>query len=324
MLISFLLLIIAASFDVVYAKIEVDSLSKQAEKLLEDDKPDEAINLCNQILKENPDNSMALAFRGWAYIKTDKYDLAFEDCNKALQIDPRNKVAFNYRGACYESKGETTKALIDYAKAMKIDPKWFKPYYYRGSLYYDQENYEKALADFNTAIKCDPKFAPSYSMRGMTYMGMDNPEEAFKDLDKSIELDPEDPWNYAARGLANLYIIRLNDAARDLEKSIELDPQTGSYEPYIMLAAIQFITGSFAKSKENFHKVLEFEKEDQFIREISNIAVVITTIAEIRIFIILAAIAILHAIYYLSRLEPESEKFSHSCNPGGLGGGSNQ
>ena len=148
----------------------------------------EAINLYNEILKDNPKN-FALTLRGVAYTGLQNYDAAITDFSKAIEIsDKHDYIAYNGRGMAYTFLKQYDAAISDFSKAIEINPEDASIYSNRGNTYLSLKQYDNALADLNKSIEIDPKFSSAYVNRGYLYEDLGETEKASADFAKAKEL----------------------------------------------------------------------------------------------------------------------------------------
>ena len=83
----------------------------------------DALQLYDEILKENPNHIDALNYKGLALASVGHYEEAIQWYDKALTIDPSNISALNNKGVALYNLGHYDEAIQWYDKALNIDPK---------------------------------------------------------------------------------------------------------------------------------------------------------------------------------------------------------
>ena len=156
---------------IIYRKLENDALAKkELEKSISKDKklaeprleladlltnsnPMEAMNQCNEVIKNNDRNTEAYLQRAKVYIKNLDYPNAINDISKTIMIDPTNPMFYFARAKCYQDFNQHVNAINDFTKCitLKAALKMEDPdaYYARAKSYEEIMNYEKAMEDYN-------------------------------------------------------------------------------------------------------------------------------------------------------------------------------
>ncbi len=111
--------------------------------------PQEAMNQCNEVLKNDDRNTEAYLVRSDVYKKNLDYPSAINDISKNILIDPSNPAFYLARGLCYQEFNQHTNAINDFSKYVSIKPDNPKAYFARAKSYEEIMNYEKAMLDYN-------------------------------------------------------------------------------------------------------------------------------------------------------------------------------
>ena len=127
-------------------KQNIDDLNKlfhQANKLYQDEKYEEAINIYKDLLEKIPNDTALLANYASALYKTKQYQKSLNLLNKSLNIDPKHVGSLVNRGDLYKRIGEFDKAKIDLEKAVKLAPNLVDAHINLGFLYLTIKEYQK-------------------------------------------------------------------------------------------------------------------------------------------------------------------------------------
>ena len=81
-----------------------------------------AENICQQILKADPNHPEALNLLAVISSSKNKHEIALELVAKAISIKPDYEEAHNNLGISLYLKGNTEKALVHFRKALSINP----------------------------------------------------------------------------------------------------------------------------------------------------------------------------------------------------------
>ena len=120
---------------------------------------DKALEIYENILKNDPNDLSALQNIAISYKHMGNHDRAFEIYDKIFSINPNHSASLNNCGNLYMQIGNYKRAIEYYEKALEIDPNAKNTYANLGSLYQRQEDFEKALNCFNK--QNDPKYDQS-------------------------------------------------------------------------------------------------------------------------------------------------------------------
>jgi len=115
--------------------------------------PKEAMEQCNEVIKNNDRNTNAYLARSRVYKKNLDYPSAINDISKTILIDPANPAFYFERGKCYQEFSQHTNAINDFSKciSLQVSQKAEDPdsYYARAKSYEEIQDYDKARADYN-------------------------------------------------------------------------------------------------------------------------------------------------------------------------------
>jgi len=261
---------------------KVNEYCKQAIELIENKKYDEAVDLLNKSIANNPNSNIAYANRaqaakylgkyaeakadaekaielnpknslayevlGTTYLIEKKYSEAVNNFDKAILYDKKNKIALVNRGTAKSKQGDSAGAIADYTQAIKIDPNFTTAYYNRGLEKYDLKDYHGAIADYTQTIKIDPNSAKAYYNRGNAKSSLNNYQEAIEDYTQAIKIDPNHTKAYNNRGSAKFEIKDYKGAIEDYTQAIKIDPN---------YAVAYYSRGNAKSSLNNYPEAVE-------------------------------------------------------------------
>lgn len=121
-------------------------------------------------------------------IESDDYKGAIEICNQVLQIETNNSVAYGLRGIALMRLKNYQQAIKDFDRAINIRPDSGYTYYFRGLAYLNLENYKLAVADLNQALRYEPELANAYYNRAYARYKLGDKQGAVADLRQSANL----------------------------------------------------------------------------------------------------------------------------------------
>jgi tetratricopeptide (TPR) repeat protein len=118
-------------------------------RLLTNIDPKEAMDQCNEVLRNDDRNTEAYLVRSDIYKRNLDYPNAINDISKDIIIDPSNPDFYYARGKCYMEFNQQANAVNDYSKFISLRPDDPAGYAARAQAYEGILNYDKAIADYN-------------------------------------------------------------------------------------------------------------------------------------------------------------------------------
>ncbi|RIB24321.1 hypothetical protein C2G38_2242070 [Gigaspora rosea] len=152
-------------------------------------------------LDYEPNNVLALMYRGKAHLIMKMYKEALEDLTKVLENDQNNFLALTYRGKAYFIMGEYEKAFADLTKVLENDQNNLLALTYRGKAYFIIGEYEKAFADLTKVLENEPENIIARRYRGEINQMMERYYESSDDLKELLKINPNDVWAINAHEL---------------------------------------------------------------------------------------------------------------------------
>lgn len=177
-------------------------------------------DVLNQKIKKE---TAILVFRGKESASRKKWEEAIDLYNKAIKENPNYGYAFISKGIAYMSQGELDKAISNFSESIDVSPEFTEAYQNRGVLLEYKGQFNKAIADFDKAIAADPNSYVLYFNRGMAYVYKSQCDKALPDLEKAIELKPDYAKAYINKGVVLEDLKRTGEAVAAYKKAIELD-----------------------------------------------------------------------------------------------------
>lgn len=158
--------------------------------------PNEAIEILDNVIAEDPANDFAYYRRGWIKDNIGDIDGALEDYSTAIDLDPDYYThGYLHRGILWKMKGEHEKATQDFETVIRLDsiPEEadcsFYAYYYLGQR-------EKAIEVLNATLEDGDN--GDYYDAACLYSIMGEKEQALAYLHKSLEMGWDD-FNHIRR-----------------------------------------------------------------------------------------------------------------------------
>jgi len=241
-----------------------NALIAKAEALVVLDRYQEASDILNALLKENPDNIFFLHRLGVISRKAGKYQEALGYIRKVLELNPNVKdavdemvlvykqmgqlqgglaeleklageskvpeVYYMHKGRVYIEEGDLDKAEKEFRRALEANPDNYQPYLYLGQINLNRKNYDQAVAEVDRILEQNERFAPAYLLKGMYLYSAGNSPAAEASYKKVLEINADDP--VASNNLAWIYASEdrnLDNALTLAENARGKDPNNPNY-----------------------------------------------------------------------------------------------
>jgi tetratricopeptide (TPR) repeat protein len=208
------------------ADVRFDTQIEKVRELRRDRKFDNAVALADQMVKEYPDNEVAIADRGSVLLEAGRYEAAMKDITRACKLDPTNIPSLKRRALCSFYLHKYNDALADYAKIIQLVPE-------DGTTYFDRAVLYTKIGD-TTSAKADKQRAADHGC----------PEGSMQALDRARQMYYSGRFQAAGQALTSLeqrgcrlpdlYIIRgrcrlaeesFQAAADDFGRAMQIHPE---------------------------------------------------------------------------------------------------
>jgi protein O-GlcNAc transferase len=173
---------------------------RQAQRLHQQSRLDEARTLYEQAVQIDPAHARALHLLGVIALQKDQPALAAEFIGKAVEADPSCVPAcVNYGSALHELR-RFEEAVASYDRAIAIDPRCAEAFYNRGNALRELAEHAAAIASYDRAIALKPVYADAYLNRGLALSALQQAAAAIQSFDKALAIRPDDAEAHFNRG----------------------------------------------------------------------------------------------------------------------------
>ena len=127
---------------------------------------EEAIKKMEEMLKQDPNNSMALIHLGNFYHDSNQPQKAVAYYERAIKVDPNNPDVITDCGIMYRDLGQFDKAIEYFNRSTKLNPNHFQSWFNLGVVYRnDKKNYPKAIEAWQKALSINPNMPGADEIR---------------------------------------------------------------------------------------------------------------------------------------------------------------
>jgi tetratricopeptide (TPR) repeat protein len=222
------LLLALASFglsqDVPAAPAPKSPLS-QAESLLNDGKPEEALALLAELAAKDPTAPGLETMLGKAYFQAKKFPQAILHLKAALQQNPEDLESIQLLALTFYASGDFQQAL---PLLERLGPQLPKSNadgpYLLGICYLMTQRWDDARRTFAQIFSVSPDSGMAYLMLGKILVRQRLEDRAVPQIEKALELDPRLPMAHFLLGEIDLYKKDTPAAVAEFQKELAINP----------------------------------------------------------------------------------------------------
>ncbi|MCR4733469.1 MAG: tetratricopeptide repeat protein [Treponema sp.] len=193
--------ILFSLFSISFAQTKQDALV-----LHNNGRDKEAIQVCEQELKENPNRIESYVVLCWSLISNKQYAEAEQRAADGLAISPYDWRLIEASAEARFYQGKNAAAMEQFqiyvARAPESAPRVGAAYYYMGEIFILQERYQHADIAFSSAVKKEPASDKWWVRLGYAREMAGNYYEALNAYDEALMLNPSSVA--AAKGRENV------------------------------------------------------------------------------------------------------------------------
>lgn len=211
-----------------------------------------------KILQKDPFNPSVNIMQGEDYALNHKYKLAKESYNKALKSEPDNSDAlYGYAQMSYylndlKSAKDTTQRILE------KEPENSAALAFMGKLAAEDSNYVRAVKYTKDAIKYEPNNYLYYLDLGNYYVQQGKNTDAIAAWDKAIDIDPEYFLAYAYRAGCYDEMGKYEEALENYRMVIKTNPKY--YYAYESTGMLAYHFGNYDEAREYFDQAYNYSK----------------------------------------------------------------
>jgi len=164
-----------------------DQLLKYADLAIENDKPDIAISICNNILDKDQLDGEALVILGNAYIKSGQKSSAIEHMEKAASLSPENPASWLALANIWKKLGDPNRVLDTLLKGKAALPENFSILRALGSAYLENDLASNAVPILKQALLIDPEDLPTRISLAKSFFVIGQTEDAWNTVSPCIK-----------------------------------------------------------------------------------------------------------------------------------------
>ncbi|MEW5818733.1 MAG: tetratricopeptide repeat protein [Cyanobacteriota bacterium] len=186
---------------------------------------DQAIQIFNDLLSDDPNDPEALVGLASAYQHKNKPDEAIKLAEKALESNPSYHYAYDVLSEIYFINKSNYLKAEEYAlKSLQIDPFSSSTYSLLAQIYYFQKYFPQCHEYATKALNLDPLNYVAHMALGLYYCHVPDYEKAEEHYKACLSIAPESSVAYGNYGLLNLAFAQNKMGYNLLREAVRLNP----------------------------------------------------------------------------------------------------
>lgn len=273
-----------ASLEIVRRKVTKsapgpEELVAKADKLLESDQIEKAIELYRNVISSNPKTTSAQLGLASALLEKGEYEDALKELSKMLELSPNSSEGqINFGVALYRS-GDINKSIEHYEKIIDIVKEkedLASTNYNLAVAYSHKGNFKKAITHYQLAIDSRKDYPQAYNNLGLIYEVVSS--ETVEESEKNIKLAKQSfltaieqrkgQYPLAYYNLARIYANEHNYQEAIAQFSIAVKQKTNFAEAYLdlgnayLLKTILTLQNELPQAIDAFQKAIGIRKDN--------------------------------------------------------------
>lgn len=182
---------------------------------------------CNDILKNDKENTFAMLFKALSFNRIGMQDSAIKMYRKILLKDPENKYAHFWIASPLFNKRLNAEAYNHLETAIKLDPGFIEPYLFMGSSYAKEKQDEKAMATFKKATAANPGSAIAWQSLAVLAVQKARYKESIDYIKNAMSLDSANTDLYSMLAECYMNLKSYKNALEAYKTAISISPDKG-------------------------------------------------------------------------------------------------
>lgn len=176
--------------EILEEKHDAEALYGRACALFRCEEYDDSLKDLNELLKEDPKNSLVLHTRALVYGACERLKDSIKDLEKVVTLKAESVEAWCDLGGAYLLKKEYALANEYFDKGIDIDKTCPDSWFGKGMVALEKKEYKKAIEFLNAAIRLDAKFLLAILARAEAYFMTNQKKEAALDVARANAIEP--------------------------------------------------------------------------------------------------------------------------------------
>jgi tetratricopeptide (TPR) repeat protein len=205
--------------------LDIDRTLKQAMRLHEKGRHEQAEKRYSKILQADPTHAGAMHLMGVLAHQAGRNAEAADLIRKAIDFDPHFSAAYFNLGLVQETLDNLGEAEACYRKSLEIDHTSSNAALNLGNLLFNAQRFEEAVSCYDTVLKLRPADALAHKNRSRALRELKDFDASLDAIRRAIELRPDDALLQFEYGNALRDERQLEQAVEHYEEALRLQPE---------------------------------------------------------------------------------------------------
>ncbi len=184
----------------------------------------EALNLYQEILKQNPNHLQGLVNAGKLYLKAKKPNIALRFLERANKVNANNPEILNNIGKAYIQLDNLVNAKNFFSQSIILDEKYTPAMINLAKIYRKENKNKEAIEIYNKVLEIKPQSIIALNNLGNIYHGTGKVDKAEELYRKALKLNPENAQLHLNFGNILQLKNKYEEALKEYERAIILNP----------------------------------------------------------------------------------------------------
>ena len=184
----------------------------------------DAEGIYQQILKDHPNQPVALRLLGTLAHQVGKNDLAVDLISKALTINPGDAEAHNNLGITLFELRRPEEAVASHRRALAIRTDYAEAHSNLGNALTELGHLDEAIASYQKALAIEPDFADAHRNLGGAFKESGKLEEAVTSFRKALAIKPDSAEVHCNLGSVLRKLGKLDAAVASFNQALAIKP----------------------------------------------------------------------------------------------------
>lgn len=201
-------------------------LNSMGDALLDQARPEEAMQKFKAALQLDPEDSLAWGNIGNIHFRDGKLDQAIQHYREGLRYNSKSPLLHYNLALALGAKGQFMEAMRHHEQALALDPFSVNARLNLGNAYMSSGNPDAAATNYLAALQLKPNFPAAHYNLGNTRLAQGRVEEAIKHFTEAVRLDAKFADAHRQLGLALQQVGRRAEALPHLQRALALSPSS--------------------------------------------------------------------------------------------------